>query len=69
MDRDIARQLIEYFKELDLIWNKIYELTLNMSESDGRRIRRIGGNCAVDMYTEVEMELLKEYPELNRDKQ
>lgn len=68
MDKNEARELMLEFDNLDVIWSRLHELTLKMPADDAKRIRRIVASFVVDMYSEVELEIIREHPDLDRDK-
>lgn len=68
MDKEVARQLIVEFENLDAIWSRIHDLTEKLPTEDAKRIRRIVASFVGDMYSEVEMKIIREHPDLDRDK-
>lgn len=67
MKRDVAVALVAYLNQVDGIFSHIHELSKDMSPDEARAVRRIIGRFVGDMYTDIEMEIGREFPDLRRD--
>jgi hypothetical protein len=67
MKHDVAAALVAYLKQVDGIFSHIHELSKDMSPDEARTVRRIIGRFVGDMYTDIEIEIGREFPNLRRD--
>lgn len=67
MERSLAILFMAELTKLDEIYKSLHQLTEQMPDNEGKRVRQIIGNFVADMYTDIEMEIIRSYPDLNRE--
>ena len=69
MDKKTAKELIETFVGLDASFSKASELTRNIEDKDEQiKFRQSLGEIIGDIYTELIIPIIRQYPELDPEK-